>query len=163
PLDARGVRAAVAPATRPARNANGMMRILDRYLLREFMVYLALGLLGFIAIFVVVDIIEKADVFLDHNAPLPTIVRFYLFRALDRAMVVLAPVGREPDVGHDPVPPPAVELRVRPARLAIPRGRDRPVVGPSDRVTRPIHYDEVLALRVVEVDDERRARALGLD
>ena len=38
------------------------MRILDRYLLREFIVYLALGLLGFIVIFIVVDLIEKMDV-----------------------------------------------------------------------------------------------------
>ena len=57
------------------------MKILDRYLLREFFAYLALGLVGFISIFVVVDIIEKADVFLDHHAPLALIWRFYLYRA----------------------------------------------------------------------------------
>src|ERR1041384_1156776 len=42
---------------------------MDRYLLREFLVYLVLGLLGFIVIFIVVDLIEKMDVFLDHRAP----------------------------------------------------------------------------------------------
>jgi lipopolysaccharide export system permease protein len=57
------------------------MKILDRYLFREFLVYLALGLAGFIAIFVVVDIFEKIDVFLDHRAPFPLVARFYLYRA----------------------------------------------------------------------------------
>lgn len=57
------------------------MRILDRYVLREFLGYLLLGLLGFIAIFIVVDVFEKIDVFLDHQAPLHLITRFYLYRA----------------------------------------------------------------------------------
>ncbi len=57
------------------------MRILDRYLLREFLGYLVLGLAGFIVIFIVVDIFEKIDVFLDHHAALALIVRFYLYRA----------------------------------------------------------------------------------
>ena len=68
------------------------MRILDRYLLREFLSYLVLGLLGFIAIFVVVDIIEKADVFLDHNAPFAVIARFYAFRAPE-VIVQVQPVA----------------------------------------------------------------------
>jgi lipopolysaccharide export system permease protein len=45
------------------------MRILDRYLLREFLTSSSLGLIGFIVIFIVVDLIEKMDVFLDHKAP----------------------------------------------------------------------------------------------
>ena len=48
--------------------------LLDRYLLREFAGYLAMGLAGFIAIFVVVDIFEKIDVFLackDTNCATP--------------------------------------------------------------------------------------------
>ena len=54
------------------------MRILDRYLLREFAGYLALGLLGFIAIWIVVDFIEKADVFLDHHASFGLLAQYYL-------------------------------------------------------------------------------------
>jgi lipopolysaccharide export system permease protein len=64
------------------------VKILDRYLLREFMGYLALGLSGFIVIFVVVDLFEKIDVFLDHRAPLALIAKFYIFRAPE--VVVLA-------------------------------------------------------------------------
>lgn len=65
------------------------MRILDRYLLREFAGYLALGLIGFIVIFVVVDIFEKIDVFLDHRAPLALVARFYLYRAPEVVVQVL--------------------------------------------------------------------------
>ncbi len=64
------------------------MRILDRYVLREFLGYLGLGIAGFIVIFVVVDLFEKIDVFLDHRAPLGLVARFYLFRTPE--VVVLA-------------------------------------------------------------------------
>ncbi|HKQ57674.1 MAG TPA: LptF/LptG family permease [Candidatus Eisenbacteria bacterium] len=57
------------------------MRILDRYLFREFASYLVLGLLGFIGIVTVVDVIEKIDVFLDHRAPAALILRYYLCRS----------------------------------------------------------------------------------
>ena len=65
------------------------MRILDRYLVREFSVYLALGLIGFVMIFTVVDVIEKIDVFLDHRAPAGLIVRYYLYRAPEVIVQVL--------------------------------------------------------------------------
>jgi len=54
------------------------VRILDRYLTREFLGYLALGLVGFIVIWIVVDFIEKADVFLDHHAPFGLLAQYYL-------------------------------------------------------------------------------------
>ena len=65
------------------------MKLLDRYLLREFIGYLALGLTGFIVIFVVVDIFEKIDVFLDHHASLDLIARFYLYRAPEVVVQVM--------------------------------------------------------------------------
>ncbi len=78
----------VAPA-RAGRHAGHGVKILDRYLLREFLTYLALGLAGFIAIFIVVDLIEKADVFLDHRAPLGLVTRFYLYRAPEVVVQVM--------------------------------------------------------------------------
>lgn len=54
------------------------MRILDRYLLREFTSYLALGIVGFMVIYAVVDVIEKLDNFLDHRAALSLIATYYL-------------------------------------------------------------------------------------
>lgn len=65
------------------------MRILDRYLLREFAGYLLLGLLGFIVIFVVVDVIEKIDVFLDHRAPFSLVLAYYVNLAPDIVVKVL--------------------------------------------------------------------------
>lgn len=65
------------------------MKILDRYVLREFLGYLALGLTGFIVIFIVVDVFEKIDVFLDHRAPLTLIGRFYAYRAPEVVVQVL--------------------------------------------------------------------------
>ena len=53
------------------------MRILDRYLLREFLAYSLLGILAFVGIFVVVDLFEKLDVFVDHKTPILTVIRYY--------------------------------------------------------------------------------------
>jgi lipopolysaccharide export system permease protein len=68
------------------------VRILDRYLLREFAGYLALGLFGIIAIFVVVDVFEKIDVFLDHHATFALIGRYYLHR-LPEWLVQVMPIA----------------------------------------------------------------------
>jgi lipopolysaccharide export system permease protein len=65
------------------------VKILDRYLLREFSGYLLLGLSGFVVLFVVVDIFEKIDVFLDHRAPFTLVARFYLYRAPEVVVQVL--------------------------------------------------------------------------
>ena len=65
------------------------MRILDRYLLREFLGYLALGLLGFIVIFIVVDLIEKMDVFLDHKAPAVLVFQYFVNLAPDTVVKML--------------------------------------------------------------------------
>ena len=68
------------------------MRILDRYLLREFAGYLALGLVGILAIFVVVDVFEKIDVFLDHHTALSLLGRYYLYR-LPEWLVQVLPIA----------------------------------------------------------------------
>jgi lipopolysaccharide export system permease protein len=65
------------------------VKLLDRYLLREFSGYLLLGLSGFVVLFVVVDIFEKIDVFLDHHAPFGMVARFYLYRAPEVVVQVL--------------------------------------------------------------------------
>ena len=65
------------------------MKILDRYLLGEFLSYLTLSLIGFIVIFVVVDLFQKIDVFLDHKAPAGLVIRFYLYRAPEVVVLVL--------------------------------------------------------------------------
>jgi lipopolysaccharide export system permease protein len=65
------------------------MRILDRYLLTEFVTYLALGLVGLMTMFIVVDVFEKIDVFLDNRASMILIGRFYLYRIPEWLVMVL--------------------------------------------------------------------------
>ena len=65
------------------------MRILDRYVLREFVSYLSLALFGLLTLFIVVDVFEKIDVFLDHRASLLLIVRLYLNQLPEWVVLVL--------------------------------------------------------------------------
>jgi lipopolysaccharide export system permease protein len=55
------------------------MRILDRYLLREFILYSLLGIVTFVALFIIVDLFEKIDTFVDHRTPILTVVRLYAY------------------------------------------------------------------------------------
>jgi lipopolysaccharide export system permease protein len=55
------------------------VRILDRYLLREFLAYSALGVGTFIGLFVVVDLFEKLDVFVDHHTSPMVVARYYAY------------------------------------------------------------------------------------
>jgi lipopolysaccharide export system permease protein len=54
------------------------VKILDRYLIRQQLLSLVTGLLFFVAIFIVVDMFEKLDSFLDNKVPLPVIIHFYI-------------------------------------------------------------------------------------
>ena len=61
--------------------ANGRriyMSILDRYIVRQFLITFFFGLLTFLLIFVVIDMMEKLDDFIDASAPLQTVVQYYL-------------------------------------------------------------------------------------
>jgi lipopolysaccharide export system permease protein len=54
------------------------VRRLDRYLLGEQLLSLITGLLFFVAIFIVVDVFEKLDSFLDNKVPLAVVIHFYV-------------------------------------------------------------------------------------
>lgn len=58
--------------------ASIMLKIVDRYLLREFLLYLLLGLISFIGIYVIVDLFEKIDTFVDYKAAAADIIDYYL-------------------------------------------------------------------------------------
>lgn len=53
------------------------MRILDRYLLREQLLALAAGLLFFVAIYIIVDLFEKIDTYLDNHVAVPVVLAYY--------------------------------------------------------------------------------------
>jgi lipopolysaccharide export system permease protein len=57
-----------------------MLRILDRHVLREFVLYLLLGLCTFVGIYLIVDLFEKLDVFVDHQAAVGLILSYYLYK-----------------------------------------------------------------------------------
>ncbi|HLF20633.1 MAG TPA: LPS export ABC transporter permease LptG [Bacteroidota bacterium] len=54
------------------------MRILDRYIVRQFVVSFLFGLLAFLIIFLVIDMMEKLDDFIDANVPTETIIEYYV-------------------------------------------------------------------------------------
>lgn len=55
------------------------MRILDRYLLKEYVSYCLLGVLTFVALFIVVDLFEKLDIFVDHKAGAGLVLLYYAY------------------------------------------------------------------------------------
>lgn len=54
------------------------MKILDRYLVKEFLLTILFGLLAFTLIFVVIDMMENLDDFIDQNVPMDIILNYYL-------------------------------------------------------------------------------------
>lgn len=54
------------------------MKILDRYLVKQFLQTILFGLLAFTLIFVVIDMMENLDDFIDQSVPAPIIFHYYL-------------------------------------------------------------------------------------
>jgi lipopolysaccharide export system permease protein len=54
------------------------MKILDRYLIKQFIQTILFGLLAFTLIFVVIDMMENLDDFIDQNVPSIIILQYYL-------------------------------------------------------------------------------------
>ncbi len=55
-----------------------MMKILDRYLVKQFVQTILFGLLAFTLLFVVIDLMENLGDFLDQNVPTKTIINYYI-------------------------------------------------------------------------------------
>lgn len=55
------------------------MRILDRYIARKFLFTLGFSLIAFISIFVIVDLIENLDKFMDRKVPENIIAMYYVY------------------------------------------------------------------------------------
>lgn len=54
-----------------------MIKKLDQYLLRRFLSILIISLLGFLCVFIIVDLIENLDRYIDNKMPLSIILRYY--------------------------------------------------------------------------------------
>jgi len=65
------------------------MKLLDRYVLRETLKALAAGLVFFVSVFIVVDIFEKIDTYLDNQVPAATVASYYAMSIPGIALQVL--------------------------------------------------------------------------
>lgn len=68
------------------------MRILDRYVIRGYLLSLLTALTAFVAIFVILDLFEKLDDFLDRGVSAFVILQYYLYRTPEILLLML-PVG----------------------------------------------------------------------
>jgi lipopolysaccharide export system permease protein len=55
------------------------MKIFDRYIIKQFLQTVIFGLVAFIAIFVVVDMMENLDDFIDKKAGIDIVLRYYMY------------------------------------------------------------------------------------
>ncbi len=68
------------------------MRLLDRYLLSEFIQALLFSLLAFVLIFILVDVFEKLDFLIDHRVTIMLAALFYLYQ-IPYIVVLVMPVA----------------------------------------------------------------------
>jgi len=54
------------------------MKILDRYIVKQFLIVFFFGLLAFIFIFIIIDMMEKLDDFIDAQAPTSIVLQYYI-------------------------------------------------------------------------------------
>lgn len=57
------------------------MNLIDRYVLRMFVRILLYGLLAFVAVFILIDLVDHVDDFIDDEASILSILKFYLYVA----------------------------------------------------------------------------------
>ena len=53
------------------------MRILDRYILREQLLSLLAALVFFVSVFIIIDVFEKLDTYLDNRVPIHLVATYY--------------------------------------------------------------------------------------
>jgi len=53
------------------------MKILDRYILKHFILNFLFGILSFVVIFILVDLFENLDKFIDNNLSIPQVIYYY--------------------------------------------------------------------------------------
>jgi len=56
------------------------MRVLDRYLLREFLKIFTLSLLSFVTLYLIVDVFELIDDIFEHHLPLVVSIHFFVYK-----------------------------------------------------------------------------------
>ena len=65
-----------------------MMKVLDRYLLREFSKAIVFILIGFVFIFIIVDLFDDLSKFLEKKVEIPNILLYYIYQVPSIAVLV---------------------------------------------------------------------------
>ena len=68
------------------------MKIIDKYLIKQFIQTIAFGLLGFTIIFIVIDAMENLDDFIDQSVPALKIIQYYIVFSPE-IVKLMTPVG----------------------------------------------------------------------
>ena len=68
------------------------MKTLDRYVMREFAQYSSLGLSALVVIWLIVDVFEKLDTFIDHSASLKEMLLYYTY-GLPMVLILVLPTS----------------------------------------------------------------------
>ena len=68
------------------------MKIIDKYLIKQFLQTIAFGLLGFTFIFIVIDAMENLDDFIDQSVPALKIIHYYIVFSPE-IIRLMTPVG----------------------------------------------------------------------
>jgi lipopolysaccharide export system permease protein len=55
------------------------MKLIDRYIIRQFISHFLFALLAIILVFIIIDLMENLDDFIDRDVPAPIILRYYIF------------------------------------------------------------------------------------
>ncbi|HWF45134.1 MAG TPA: LptF/LptG family permease [Candidatus Kapabacteria bacterium] len=68
------------------------LKLLDRYVLRQFFLATLVSIVGFIVIYIAVDLMEKLDKFLDKQVPFTIVVEYYI-NFTPQIIALILPVG----------------------------------------------------------------------
>ena len=68
------------------------MRLLDRYIIRNFLQPYVYCILGFLSIWLIFDISDNSSTIFDERAPLGLVVKFY-WSQIPQVLVILLPVS----------------------------------------------------------------------
>lgn len=68
------------------------MKLLDRYILKQFFLSTLVALVGFIIIYIAIDMMEKLDKFLDKKVPALIIAEYYI-NFIPQILALILPVG----------------------------------------------------------------------
>jgi lipopolysaccharide export system permease protein len=68
------------------------VKILDRYIVRQFLISFLFGLLTFIVVFIIIDMMEKLDDFIDAGAPTSVVVSYYI-ASIPEIVKLMVPVA----------------------------------------------------------------------